>query len=104
MPGLKPTEILRYAESVMYSHGSDSVSEVIIFPSSQELKEILSSKTAQISRDKNAFFECTHLVRNMRLRLVIMQCTIDGVEVADVMVTPSENKTTDVFPFLQRSN
>jgi hypothetical protein len=104
MQDSKPADYLTYDNDVMYSHGSDSVSEVIIFPSSLELKEILSSKTAQISKDKNAFFECTHLVRNMRLRLVIMQCTIDGVEVADVMVTPSENKTTDVFPFLQRSN
>lgn len=77
------------------------IDSCLIFPNNDEILEVLASKTAKQVKTRGGFFEASHMVRNMRLRLVILQSTIDGIDVVDVMVTPAENKTTDVFGFLE---
>lgn len=77
--------------------------ETVIFPSDEETKLILNSQTAKKMKDRNTFFECTHVVKNMHLRLVVLQATIDGVDTAQLLITPKDQDVTKVFSFLARN-
>lgn len=74
---------------------------IVYFPTPEELAEMLASKAATNAKDKKTFFESARTIANMRLRLVILQTTVDGLDIVDVMVTPAENSSKNVFPFLQ---
>jgi hypothetical protein len=71
--------------------------ELLIFPSKEETKEILNSRTARKFKGSTNYFESIRVVKNMRLRLVVFQQTIDGMDTVELLITPSENKPSVVF-------
>jgi hypothetical protein len=73
-------------------------------PTKEEINEILLSRTAKAAKAEGELFSSINTIRHSRMRMVILQCTADGIDTVQLLITPSENNYKKVFSDLVHGN